>query len=430
MSKKIIILPKILDMGNGKIFIQIASYRDPQLILTIEDCIAKAKNPKKLVFSIAWQHSNEDKWDDLSLYKSDKRFKIVDIDYKDSNGACWARNKLQQNYDGEEYTLQLDSHHRFIQDWDVELINMYKQLQKKGHEKPLLTGYVSSFNPERDPEERNMVPWKMNFDRFIPEGAVFFLPAAIDNFKELNEPIPARFYSAHFAFTTGDFVKEVPHDPNYYFHGEEISIAVRAYTWGYDLFHPHKIVVWHEYTRKGRTKQWDDDKNWVSKNVDCHKRNRKLFEMDGEVKDIDFGEFDFGKERTLSDYEKYSGLSFSKRGVQQYTLDNNLAPNPVIEDPEQYEESFLTIFKHCIDIVPGQVPLDDYDFWVVAFENDKGDTIFRQDADTSEIQRLKNDPDGYYKIWRTFNIKDKPHKWVVWPHSISKDWCERLTGNL
>jgi hypothetical protein len=307
---------------------------------------------------------------------------------------------------------------------------MYKQLQKKGHEKPLLTGYVSSFNPERDPEERNMVPWKMNFDRFIPEGAVFFLPAAIDNFKELNEPIPARFYSAHFAFTTGDFVKEVPHDPNYYFHGEEISIAVRAYTWGYDLFHPHKIVVWHEYTRKGRTKQWDDDKNWVSKNVDCHKRNRKLFEMDGEVKDIDFGEFDFGKERTLSDYEKYSGLSFSKRGVQQYTLDNNLAPNPIIEDPEQYEESFLTIFKHCIDIVPGQVPLDDYDFWVVAFENDKGDTIFRQDADTSEIQRLKNDPDGYYKIWRTFNIKDKPHKWVVWPHSISKDWCERLTGNL
>jgi len=417
-------------MGNGKIFIQIASYRDPQLIPTIEDCIAKAKNPKKLVFSIAWQHSSEDKWDDLSLYKTDKRFKIVDIDYKNSNGACWARNQLQQNYDGEEYTLQLDSHHRFIQDWDVELINMYKQLQKKGHEKPLLTGYVSSFNPERDPEERNMVPWKMNFDRFIPEGAVFFLPAAIDNFKELNEPIPARFYSAHFAFTTGDFVKEVPHDPNYYFHGEEISIAVRAYTWGYDLFHPHKIVVWHEYTRKGRTKQWDDDKNWVSKNVDCHKRNRKLFEMDGEVKDIDFGEFDFGKERTLNDYEKYSGLSFSKRGVQQYTLDNNLAPNPIIEDPEQYEESFLTIFKHCIDIVPGQVPLDDYDFWVVAFENDKGDTIFRQDADTSEIQRLKNDPDGYYKIWRTFNIKDKPHKWVVWPHSISKDWCERLTGNL
>ena len=417
-------------MGNNKIFIQIASYRDPQLIPTIEDCINKAKNPDKLVFSIAWQHSEEDKWDDLSLYKSDKRFKIVDIDYQESKGACWARNLLQQNYAGEEYTLQLDSHHRFIENWDDELKKMYKQLQKMGHKKPLLTGYVSSFNPEKDPEERHQIPWKMNFDRFIPEGAVFFLPAAIDNFKELISPIPARFYSAHFAFTTGDFVKEVPHDPNYYFHGEEISIAVRAYTWGYDLFHPHKIIVWHEYTRKGRTKQWDDDKNWVSKNIECHRRNRKLFQMDGEIKDIDFGVFDFGKVRTLEDYEKYAGLSFKKRGVQQYTLDNKLAPNPIISDPIEYEESFLTIFKHCIDITKPQVPYDDYDFWVVAFENEKGETIFRQDADVNEIERMKNDPDGYFKIWRTFNIKEKPHKWVVWPHSKTKDWCERITGNL
>lgn len=85
-------------MGNGKIFIQIASYRDPQLVPTIKDCIKNAKNPKKLVFSIAWQHSTEDLWDNLDEFKDDKRFKVVDIDYKESKGACWARNQLQQNY--------------------------------------------------------------------------------------------------------------------------------------------------------------------------------------------------------------------------------------------------------------------------------------------------------------------------------------------
>jgi len=417
-------------MANSKIFIQIASYRDPQLIPTIEDCIANAKYPKNLVFSIAWQHSKDDAWDDLSLYKKDKRFKIIDINYEDSKGACWARNQLQQQYNGEQYTLQLDSHHRFIKDWDVELISMYKQLQDMGHAKPLLTGYVSSFNPEKDPEERHPIPWKMDFDRFIPEGAIFFLPASIDNYKELTAPVPSRFYSAHFAFTTGDFVKEVPHDPNYYFHGEEISIAVRAYTWGYDLFHPHKVVVWHEYTRKGRKKQWDDDRAWVTKNVESHKRNRKLFEMDGEVKDIDFGVYDLGSVRTLEDYERYAGISFKKRAIQQHTLDRNYPPNPIIGDPKEYEESFLSIFKHCIDVFPNQVPLDDYDFWVVAFENSKGETIFRQDADKNEIARLKNDPDGYYKVWRTFNIKEKPVKWVIWPHSESKDWCDRFEGNL
>ena len=281
-------------MENRKIFIQIASYRDPQLIHTIRDCDMKASDPSKLVYSIAWQHSNDDEWDQLYEFKDDSRFKVVDINYKDSKGACWARNQLQQNYDGEQYTLQIDSHHRFVQDWDLELIGMYNQLKEKGHEKPLLTGYVSSFDPENDPAGRIQTPWKMNFDRFIPEGAVFFLPASIDNYKQLTEPIPARFYSAHFAFTTGDFVKEVPHDPEYYFHGEEISIGVRAYTWGYDLFHPHKVVAWHEYTRKGRKKQWDDDPVWVTRNNNCHKRNRKLFEMDGEVKDVDFGIYDFG----------------------------------------------------------------------------------------------------------------------------------------
>jgi glycosyltransferase involved in cell wall biosynthesis len=417
-------------MGNGKIFVQIASYRDPQLIPTIKNCIDKSKNPKKLVFSIAWQHSSEDVWDNLDEFKKDKRFKIIDIDYKDSQGACWARNQLQQQYDGEEYTLQLDSHHRFVQDWDVEAIGMIKQLQKKGHEKPLLTGYVSSFDPDNDPDGRIQQPWKMNFDRFIPEGAVFFIPATIDDYQERTEPVPARFYSAHFCFTLGQFTIEVPHDPEYYFHGEEISIAVRAFTNGYDLFHPHKVLVWHEYTRKGRKKQWDDDPVWVTRNNNCHKRNRKLFEMDGEVKDVDFGVYDFGTKRTLAEYEAYSGLSFKKRGVQIYTLENNLAQNPVIEDFDEYQKSFSQIFKHCIDINYSQVPHDDYTFWAVAFEDEDGVEIYRKDADANEIRMMKNDPDGYCKVWRSFDTVKKPHKWVVWAHSEKHGWGERLTGVL
>ena len=35
-------------MGNRKIFVQIASYRDPELLPTIRDCIDKAKHPEML----------------------------------------------------------------------------------------------------------------------------------------------------------------------------------------------------------------------------------------------------------------------------------------------------------------------------------------------------------------------------------------------
>jgi glycosyltransferase involved in cell wall biosynthesis len=415
-----------------KIFVQIASYRDPQLIPTIKSMLENAKKPKNIVIGICRQYHPEDGFDNLDEFKGDKRFRVLDVLYSESKGVCWARNQVQQLYGGEDYTLQIDSHMRFEKDWDDTLIKMIKQLQKKGFKKPLLTGYVSSFDPDNDPAARVQEPWRMSFDRFIPEGAVFFLPETIPGWQQMTEPVSARFYSAHFCFTLGQFSTEVQHDPEFYFHGEEISIAVRAYTHGYDLFHPHRVVIWHEYTRKGRIKQWDDDKEWVKKNDYSHSKNRKLFSMDGEVYNPEeFGIYGFGNERTLKDYEIYSGLMFSRRAVQQYTLDKNYPPNPqIFETEEEWLASYASIFKHCIDLSFSQVPEKDYDFWVVAFHGENDETIFRKDADINEINMMMRDPDGYCKIWREFQTTHKPKYWVVWPHSVSKDWCERISGNL
>ena len=192
----------------------------------------------------------------------------------------------------------------------------------------------------------------------------------------------------------------------------------------------HKILIWHEYTRKGRVKQWDDDKEWVGKNDYCHKKNRSLFGMDGE-KPMKFGKYGFGKKRTLKDYERYSGLLFSKRAIQQWTIDKNYPPSPYpYTSEEEWLNSFSSIFKHCIDLQYSQVPEKDYDFWVVAFHDENDETLFRKDADQGEITRMLNDPDGYVKIWREYNMTTKPHHWVVWPHSVSKDWCERISGNI
>jgi hypothetical protein len=414
-----------------KIFIQIASYRDPELIPTIKNCLLNAKNPESLVFGICRQYHIDDKFDDLSEYENDERFRIVDVPYLDAKGVCWARNMVQQLYDGEDYTLQIDSHMRFEKNWDETLINMVVDLQKKGHKKPLLTGYVSSYNPQNDPEGRVNVPWRMAFDRFIPEGAVFFLPETIPNWETLTEPITSRFYSAHFCFTLGVFSKEVQHNPNFYFHGEEISIAVRAYTHGYDLFHPHKVVIWHEYTRNGRTKQWDDDKEWYKKNEKAHLLNRMLFGMDGIMQEGHDDIYGFGKERTLKDYEKYAGLLFSKRAVQQYTIDKQYPPNPYnYETEDEWVNSFSTVFKHCIDLYKGSLKESDYDFWAVIFLDDNGNEIFRKDADKNEINNILSKQGDFVNVWREFNTTIKPTEWVVWTHTTSKGWGERLTGKL
>jgi len=407
---------------KGSIFIQIVSYRDPEIRNTLKDLLENAYNPDRLKICIAWQNNKKDLVDNIEDYKKDPRFKILDIDYKKAKGVCWARNLIQQEYNGEDYTLQLDSHHRFIKNWDKELIEMLIQLQDKGHNKPLITGYIPSYNPEKDPEDRVQVPWKMNFDRFTPEGVVFFLPATIENHEKLTEPIPSRFYSAHFAFTLGKFCKEVQHDPDYYFHGEEIAIAVRAFTSGYDLFHPHKIIAWHEYTRNNRVKQWDDDPIWHERNQKTFYRLRGLLGTDGKVCSPcmlkTLKPYILGEERTLKDYEKYAGIRFSDRGVQKYTTDNKLPPNP---PADEYRNPYQNSFRHCIDIHKNDLQEKDYDFWAIIFQDAAGHELFRKDADKKEIEILLNNDTDWVNIWREYN-GIPAYKWIFWPHSASKGW--------
>jgi hypothetical protein len=241
--------------------------------------------------------------------------------------------------------MQLDSHHRFIDGWDTTLIDMLESVRDVSP-KPLLTAYVPSFDPENDPDGRVQEPWKQDFDRFIPEGTHFTRPSTIDDWRERDKPMRARFYSAHFAFADGTFAEEVQHDPEFFFHGEEVSIGVRAFTNGYDMYHPHRVVVWHEYTRKGRIKVWDDHttqqktkgkikEDWWEKNVKSHKRNRILFGMDGEDQSqIDFGKYGFGTVRSVRDYEEFSGVAFKYRGVQQCVLDRT---EPLLSGWKHYE---------------------------------------------------------------------------------------------
>jgi hypothetical protein len=66
----------------------------------------------------------------------------------------------------------------------------------------------------------------------------------------------------------------------------------------------------------------------------------------------------------------------------------------------------------------------------VAFHDKDDNEMYRKDADKEEIERMFNDPDKYCKVWREFQTAKKPHHWVVWPHSVSKGWCNRMTGNI
>lgn len=412
---------------NDLIYIQIAAYRDPELLPTIRDCIKRADKPENLRFGIAWQRNPEDEWDTLEEFVEDDRFIIADIDYKSSKGTCWARSILNKMYQGEKYTLQLDSHHRFVKGWDTKLKSMLNGLIADGYDKPLLTSYIASYDPQNDPGGRVKEIWKLNFDRFTPEGVIFMLPAAMEEGElKLGSPLPTRFFSAHFVFTLGQFIKDVPYDPNLYFHGEEITMAVRAYTSGYDLFIPNAIIAWHEYTRQGRVRHWDENNEWEELNKKSLKRAKCLLGVDGDSQEEPYGIYGLGTVRTLEDYERYAGIRFKDRAIQEYTRLHLPPPNPTYESKETYDSSFLSIFRHCLDIYRQSMIYDDYEFWAVIFEDENGNELYREDAYEEEIQELQSGTGEWINLWREFPYNKVPAKAIVWPYSRASGWCDRI----
>lgn len=413
---------------DNTIFVQIASYRDPELVPTLNSLFENARFPENLTVAVAWQR---DESESLGPYINHPQVKVLDIPYQDAKGVCWARNLLQYLYSGQKYSLQLDSHHRFIKDWDVEYIEMLVNLQEKGFPKPLITSYLPSYDPATG--EKVDMPWKLAFQRFLPEGPAFPIPHTIDNFKSLTQPIRGKFYSAHFAFTLGEFCREVPHDPNLYFHGEEPSIAIRAFTWGYDIFHPHKVLGWHEYTREGKKKHWDDNP-WIDENNTSYKRYRKLFSIGEEKYDEnEFGRFGLGKVRSLQDYIKYSGLDPTRKLVQQCILDDIEPPAPQYSSEEEFLKSFLNFNKYCINLHKTDLPegVNDYDFWVIAIKDKDKKDIVRLDADEQEVNTLISSmANDWIIIWRDWFSATEPAFWAVWPHSKSKGWLELIERPL
>lgn len=409
------------------IFVQIASYRDPELRNTITDLLAKATHPNQLHIAIGWQHSPYEDWDQLDEYLHHKQFTIIDVDYRDAKGPCWIRAQLNAAYKNQTYMLQLDSHHRFADGWDTTLITMLEQLRSDECPKPLLSSYLPSFNPANDPAERVLSPWIMEFDRFAPESPVHFLPHTIDDFTTRDAPVPARFVSGHFIFADGSFVQDVPYDPTYYFHGEEINLSVRAYMAGYDLFAPHIICIWHEYHRNGKRKHWDDHPTWVELDKVSHAHNREVLGID----QIDSEKRLLSHHRTLQDYEMYAGIEFATRRVHTKTIDKQHPPISVTSD--EHLSGLMSYHKMCIDVHRPEFTETDYTVWAVAFEDEHGVEIYRQDASEQEIHAILSvpyDQDKFSHIWRTFYTEKTPHVWVVWPHSKAKGWMTRLSGTF
>ena len=396
----------------SRIFVQVASYRDPELVPTIKHCLLRAEFPENLSFGICCQDETFP-----TDYDANPQFQILKVPYQESKGACWARSKVNGMYKGEEFTLQIDSHMRFIPGWDRKLIRVWKELNDP---KAVLTTYPAEYLPEQSEEEWKQEPHIIHTHAFVNHQTQQ-RPKTPLGWQTRTTPYKAIHVAAGFVFGPGSIVTDVPYDPEFYFAGEETALAVRLYTHGYNLFHPHRIALWHYYGRKEQPKHWSDDKNWGDLNKKAEDRLNCLLDRN---KNYDLGRYGLGSVRTLADFQNYSGIDF-KRSVLHLDTISAKEPPVNLSDPLLWSYDTKTFKKKMVWADADVDKCDDPRFWAFIFKDQNGHELFRKDVTFAEDEDLLEGRTTEKEFeFDYYSPAQVPSIFMIWPYSESKQWIK------
>ena len=300
------------------IFISIASYQDPLLVSTILSAYDNAENKNDLIFSICDQSDNAIKINEITF--SDQ-IHYDHIDPLFSKGPCWARHRAQSFFNNEDFFLQIDSHTQFLPNWDSIFIQQLEKISANQADddyfkKPIITSYPRSFKVldfkkrlfELNAEDKHTQVITFRKDSLFLKGSFSRQIGVPTKHSEITHAI---LMAAGCIFTRGFFIKDIPYDPNYYFYGEELSMAMRAFTHGYSFFHIPDVPLFHLYTDTGdipRKLHWDpeDDKKRAVKWSELDKKSlNRLNDLFADKVEEPMG---LGKVRSLEDYALISGI--------------------------------------------------------------------------------------------------------------------------
>jgi UDP-N-acetylglucosamine (GlcNAc):hydroxyproline polypeptide GlcNAc-transferase len=397
------------------IFIQIASYRDEELPLTIASCLKNASSPERLRFGIFHQYGIETEHC-LDAYKDDARFKITSIPWRESRGLGVARNSCEELYDNEDFTLQIDSHMRFVKNWDSLIIQEWGKCE---FEKAVLTCYPPEYRYENGKEVFIDFPPAMMYinsfyQGFIPTFDSKVLPGKI------TKPRKVCFASGGFIFCKGIVCKEVPHDREISF-VEEMAHSLRLFTYGYRMFCPTSWGMYHLYLRSKLGAHFF----WSDFHEDLELKEQKIYEKMQDTSDafqrdlLLNGNPDLlGKESSYEDFQNFSGINFKERLIHPSQLEGL---EPPYATNSKWIDEVSPVKMMPVDITIDTSEFDmtlDYEFWYFALHDEENNELIRDD-----IKRNSWNVDSLH-IKKEYPLRKVPKKYSVWPYSKSKGWLE------
>jgi len=298
------------------IFVQIAAYRDLEVTPTILDAIEKSSGNYTINFGVHTVYVDESEINIPDL----PNVKHAESKAPKNIGLGSGRALAHQFYNGEDYYLQCDSHSRFVDGWDEIAVKSILNYQAQGINKPLLTMYPANYWYVSSTESH------IETDVIVKENLTSIgFHENPEQFKSIRIPsqtaigvgdgnIFVKSVSGGSIFTVGGFL---PFNTDIAFYGEEIWLAARAYTNGFDIVVPDQQYMYHLYYNHEKPVEINKRKLlWVD-------YPNEFQELDKKSKDLIYktltegtqGEMLLGTERTLAQYGVFAGLDFASGDI-------------------------------------------------------------------------------------------------------------------
>lgn len=252
------------------VLVALSSFRDWMCPHTVENIFSRAAYPERIRVAIVDQRLLTDGGvNDVScseplqpcelqpeqaLCKYRDHIDVLTVDASLATGPVFARHLGYRMFRGETFVLQCDAHVQFSRGWDSDIIEQWESTK---NEMAVLTAYVNAVQDNID-EETGEVLSQL---RPIMCDSIFEGEGRDRHLRHDEEPDYAPdvvgspqlepHWAAGFSFSRAHFIINVPYDQHLpqVFQGEEVSIGIRGFTYGYDYYAPERNVMFHYYQR-------------------------------------------------------------------------------------------------------------------------------------------------------------------------------------
>ena len=264
-------------MIEDSIFIPIAACEERFIEQTVRSALANAKNPDNIYFGIFNNILNkEHSLLDNDFLTNHNQIFYVELVTPAPMGTGFARmNASLLQFKNFDYMFQIDAHTFFSKEWDTKLINIFKRIkhQEDIDENKLILSASSGFawtyyeeNPEKvyavvkdhnkifeiDPlnlekNAESLINTGMTSLKFVYDGKQG------ENFEKTLRGFPIVYGDEYikdkeykesgcihgtFMFSKANLTREVMHDPEDHFHGDQTNYSIRLLSRGYRIFSP------------------------------------------------------------------------------------------------------------------------------------------------------------------------------------------------